>query len=772
MTITTRLAGIVIFIFVSTLLGSAIVLSAIVLPGFTEIEIREARAAVTRVDNAIESEIEEIDRLVVDWAIWDDTWRFIRDRNEDYVASNLVSDIFVSIDASLIWFADRNGRKVWAGMTTDREDGAISTEKVPERIGPEHVLSDILVTGEPVKGIIAIEDDLFMMSASPILRSDGSGESRGMLLFGRRLDSDRIARLSERVRQSVSGTRRIDATLAQVPPDIRAAIISGQARSPVLDTTGSDSIDGYLRIDDIDGQPVMLLSTAVARDISRFGKEIVLLSAIVLLVSSGSALAIGYVFARKTIARPAEMLIRHIEHVGRTGDLGQTIDLPARSEFSRIAETLGRMQQDLQKVSHFDPVTDLPNRLLFQDRANQALIRARREGTVAAIIFIDLDRFKNINDTHGHHYGDCVLRAIGERLVHSIRKSDTVARLGGDEFGIVASGLANDHDAEALAKTLVAALDKPITADNRNSFVGASIGIAMFPADGGDLEELLKNSDIAMFRAKASGGGFQFFGKDASKSVRARLKLENDLRQAMNEEALEVFYQPQVTLPERDLCGAEALVRWKHPENGWLTASQFMPFIEEIGLYRRIDEWVLRRIGEHGELLELPEPGFTLAVNLSSREFQTNDLSAMLDHCLRRFQGFRGKLEFEVTENALVKRSPASEEVFSLLESHGATLALDDFGTGYSSLAYLKQLPVGTLKIDSSFVQDIADNPVSQSIVRAIISLGESLSVRVIAEGVENERQEKALIRFGCRIAQGNHFAPPEPPEIFSARFR
>ncbi len=770
MTITARLTSIVIFIFMTTILGTTIVLTKVVLPGFEEIERREARAAVGRINNAIQGQFEEIERLALDWSFWDDTWEFAQDRNREYVESNLVVDTFVDIDISVIWFVDRKGQTIWTRMLADTKDRLLDPDDVPSTIAEGHVFHAMLETGTTTRGFLEIGGKLHLVVASPILKSDSSGGVQGFLMFGRLFDDAHIARLAERLHQDVAGSTSIAAILAGAPEPVRSDVASEPARTPVLDFSGSEAINGYLRLDTLEGRPAMIVSTVVPRDIRRVGADTVVLSAMLLLVSVGSALAIGFALARRTIASPVQSLVDHIDYIGRTGDLDREVDLTGKAEFSRIAGAFNKMQQDLQKLTHFDPVTGLPNRILFRDRAGQAMIRSQREGKKTAIMFIDLDRFKYVNDTFGHDFGDEVLRAVGNRLSKSMRTSDTVARLGGDEFAIVAGSLDGLRDAEALAKTLIQTFEEPVSTGNRDSFIGASMGITLFPEDGSSIEDLLKNADIAMFKAKAAGGGFQFFGAETSKSVKARHKLENELRRAMNSESFEVFYQPQVYLQSRDICGAEALIRWNHPEDGWRTASRFMPFVEEIGMFRRVDEWVLRRIGEHGKTMTFPDRDFTLAVNLSSREFQTTDLRDMLAAGLQQLSGLKVKLELEITENALVKRSTASEQAFELLAEHGVTLALDDFGTGYSSLAYLKQMPVGTLKIDSSFVQDIADNPVSQSVVLAIVSLGESLSLRVIAEGVETERQEKALIRFGCLIGQGNLYGQPEPPEIFSRR--
>ncbi|MEQ9198930.1 MAG: GGDEF domain-containing phosphodiesterase, partial [Rhodospirillales bacterium] len=283
-------------------------------------------------------------------------------------------------------------------------------------------------------------------------------------------------------------------------------------------------------------------------------------------------------------------------------------------------------------------------------------------------------------------------------------------------------------------------------------------------------ETLLKNADIAMYRAKAAGGGYEFFGIEASQAVEQRHLLENELQQAVRGNEFDLFYQPQVRVDDRQICGAEALIRWRHPVDGWRTASRFMPFAEEIGMFRRLDEWVLRRaLSQCGEV-SLP-PDFVVALNLSSREFETEDLADMLGQVLQAGRNAVPVLELEITENALVRPSPANEAAIRMLRSLDIVVSLDDFGTGYSSLSYLKTLPVGALKIDRTFVQDLPENPESQSIVRAILSLGQSLSYRVVAEGVETQAQHDILKEFGCQIAQGNFYAEPEAPEVFFARF-
>ena len=416
-------------------------------------------------------------------------------------------------------------------------------------------------------------------------------------------------------------------------------------------------------------------------------------------------------------------------------------------------------------LAHHDPLTDLPNRTLLRDRLQQAMARALRAGKRAALMFLDLDRFKNINDSLGHAFGDQVLRSVAARLRTCVRDTDTVARLGGDEFLIVLECVENEQDVGVVARKIVDKLSLPLDVQSQTLSTGASIGIALYPEDGVDVDTLLKNADSAMYHAKDSGrNAFRFFTEAMNLSAIDRLRMENALRQALEFGELSLHYQPQVELTTTRVLGVEALLRWNNPVLGNVSPARFIPVAEESGLIVPIGEWVLgeacaqaRRWRDEG--IE----ALTVAVNLSALPFRRTDIVGKVRAALDRHCIPAGMLELELTESLLMHNAEEVLRTMNDLKALGVKLSIDDFGTGYSSLSYLKRVTVDRLKIDRSFVNDVADDPDDAAIVRAIIQLGRSLKLDVIAEGVETPSQLDFLTMEGCHSAQGFFFARPMP---------
>jgi len=439
--------------------------------------------------------------------------------------------------------------------------------------------------------------------------------------------------------------------------------------------------------------------------------------------------------------------------------------------FSDITE-LKQSQDKLDHLAHHDPLTALPNRLLFHDRLQHAMIRAAREGEALAVLFIDLDRFKNVNDTLGHHVGDELLKQVAAALSRCLREGDTLARLGGDEFIVLLEGVNGAFGPGHVAEKLMTLFEQPFTVSGHELFVTCSVGISLFPQDAADLNMLVRNADVAMYQAKARGrNGYQFYAPSMGGEGVERLRLEALLRRAIEKGEIFLQYQPQVDIASGRLEGVEALVRWNSPELGPVSPARFIPVAEDTGFINQLGQWVLaqacrqmRRWDAAG--LRVPK----MAVNLSVRQFERGSIAPVVAAVLRDTGLEAARLQLEVTESVIMNTADALGYINDL-RAVGVGLAIDDFGTGYSSLAYLSQLPVQTLKIDRSFIRNISTDANDEAIAVAIIQLGKSLNMSVVAEGVESAAQAAFLLQHGCRQAQGYLYSRPVAPDDILSRW-
>ncbi len=441
-------------------------------------------------------------------------------------------------------------------------------------------------------------------------------------------------------------------------------------------------------------------------------------------------------------------------------DSGQTQEIVA---VSRDVTERKESEERLLYLANYDSLTGLPNRALFRDRLRRSVARAQRNNTKIALFFIDLDRFKNINDSLGHHAGDQLLRSVSRRLKQYARKGDTIARLGGDEFTIILEGIKDPEDASVVAEKILSLMAPSFKLDGHKVVVSPSIGITIFPDDADSMRSLLKNADTAMYRSKDKGGNcFQFYTADMNAKAYESLVLENDLRHALDRQEFRLFFQPQLDLHTQNVIGVEALLRWQHPERGLLNPEEFIPFAEEIGLIESIGHWVLKEACQEAiQWQNAGLPAIRVAVNLSMRQFVAKDFVGQVADVLVE-TGLSAKyLELEITERFLAHDVNQAEKILGDLHNLGVQLSVDDFGTGYSSLSYLKRYPLNTLKIDKSFVLDISTENDGGVIVEAIIAMGQSLKLNVIAEGVETHEQTHFLRGLGCDWVQGYLFSLP-----------
>ena len=411
-------------------------------------------------------------------------------------------------------------------------------------------------------------------------------------------------------------------------------------------------------------------------------------------------------------------------------------------------------------MARHDTLTNLPNRVLFRHESREVLKRAER-GESVAILCLDLDYFKQVNDTLGHPVGDLLLCAVADRLRSTLRETDTVARLGGDEFAIIQCGVEQPTSATALAQRVIDALSAPYEIEGHQIVIGASVGISISPADGSDPDQVLKNADMALYRAKGDGRGrYRFFEPDMDAKMQGRRALEIDLRRALITEEFELYFQPLVNLDIEEITGFEALIRWHHPTRGILSPGEFIPLAEEIGLIVPLGDWVLRKACLAAA--SWPPPTH-VAVNLSPVQFKKLELVQSVFSALAKSGLSPERLELEITETVLLQDSEATLATLHQLRDMGVRISMDDFGTGYSSLSYLRSFPFDKIKIDQSFVRDLATRNDSAVIVRAVTTIGNSLGIATTAEGVEDAAQLQRLREEGCTEVQGYFLGRPVP---------
>jgi diguanylate cyclase (GGDEF)-like protein len=428
--------------------------------------------------------------------------------------------------------------------------------------------------------------------------------------------------------------------------------------------------------------------------------------------------------------------------------------------YTDISE-LRRRERDLHHLAYHDSLTGLPNRALFQQRIEQALSQASVRGTTVAIMCLDLDHFKNVNDTLGHPAGDALLKIIADRLSACFRESDTVARLGGDEFGIILTDLSRAETATMVAWRLLDVVAQPAEFNGQQIVTGLSIGIANSSTDGHHADELVKKADLALYRAKADGRStFRFFQAEMDAVAQARRSLELDLRQALVKEQLELHYQPQIDISTDTIVGFEALVRWRHPERGLIPPADFIPLAEETGMIIRLGEWVLRQACT--DALSWPE-SIKVAVNISAAQFKDQNLTQLVSGVLAETGLAAARLELEITESLLLRDVDSHLTTLRSLKALGIRISMDDFGTGYSSLGNLRSFPFDKIKIDRSFVGDLDSSRDAAAIVHAVLALGQSLGMSTCAEGVETLDQLDYLRSEQCTEVQGYFYSRPKP---------
>ncbi|MDO8413072.1 MAG: EAL domain-containing protein, partial [Gallionellaceae bacterium] len=525
------------------------------------------------------------------------------------------------------------------------------------------------------------------------------------------------------------------------------------------------------------------LQLDLSKAYTHFGYQV---GALLLIGLLGAALVSATLYKlQKSITVPLLSLAETMRKVGQDGNLSPPTAASGQDEigelanvFNHMVDELSQREQSLQQelkerrrieaklsqIAHFDTTTNLPNRHSFNNQIDRALLNYKYELEKFSLMYIDLDNFKYVNDTFGHHVGDLLLSHIGERLRSSLRQKDFIARLGGDEFVIIVNDFTDQNQISAVAEKILVALQAPFSVENHEIFIGASIGIAICPNNGNNSEALQRQADSAMYQAKNMGkNNFQFYKDDLSRTQKNRINIESHLRHALERNEITVYYQPIVEISNEKIIGFEALVRWIRPDGSITRPDDFIPLAEEIGLIIDIGKYVLMASAAQTAIwVNRFGLSFT-AVNFSSRQFKHNNLAEDIFSALNNAQLEPCNFEMEITESVLMDNSIDSMNLLELLIQKGMGIAIDDFGTGYSSLSYITSFPISKIKIDQSFVAKLPDDKNALAVVTAIIGLAKSLNLKVVAEGIETAEQLDCLSKLGCQYGQGYLFSKPIP---------
>jgi len=571
------------------------------------------------------------------------------------------------------------------------------------------------------------------------------------VLYGQSPSVERRVEVDDALLRLVHAQERLDP-----PSRERVRIVANHvamilSEQPVLDglMRRIAAVPTAARIDDIAS------ALAVERQIASKGTERYrqwLLAFSVVLSALFLAATVRLVSSHALIKKSNEKLLEY----------GHGLERLVCERVAALRESEARMTQ----LAKYDALTGLPNRSLFRERLGQAMIRADRETHLMGLMFVDLDHFKQINDSLGHVVGDGVLKAVAIRLQESLRENDTIARLGGDEFTIILEGLAEPSDVHRVAAKIKSAMARPLLVDGREFVVSASIGVALYPSEAQDGDMLLKAADIAMYQAKASGrNAHRVFAPEMATEIDERVRMASLLRTAIERDELEVVYQPKLDLSFGRIAGVEALVRWNSRELGPVSPTRFIPLAEEMGLIISIGDWVLSTACEQGAAWNRKGLELTMAVNLSPIQLQEPDLVRRIADILERTAFPAGQLELELTEGVIMENVSKNIQCLAAMRELGAGIAVDDFGTGYSSLAYLTRLPVQTLKIDRAFVSSMLEDANAMTLVSTIVTLAHSLGLTVVAEGVETGQQQRILDELDCDQIQGYHLSKPVSAE-------
>lgn len=703
------LAGVFLFLCISS--------KTILLDSYVRLEEEYTVENVHRAHNTVNDSLDQLNTVVGDYAGWDEAYRFVKDGNAEFIKTNLNDNIFPQLRLNLLAYVGNSGKLIFArGYDLSRERETPFPKGLLKHLDLSGPLLRHMTTESATTGILLLPEGILLVASRPVLTSEYKGPINGTLIMGRFLDAAETGRLAEISHLSLE-FYRLDSPISSPEMSTIRPLLSRDSPTGVRQKDRK-TIAGYALINDIYNAPAVIAKIDMPRKI--YGQGL------------------------KTVA----YFIAWI--------MGACIIFAVISHF---------LYAKLVTANH-DPLTGLPNRKLFLFRLRQALAKKEHSERMLAVAFLDLDQFKFINNSLGHHVGDLLLKEVAARLNGCLRNTDTVSRLGGDEFTIILDHIAKQEDTALVVEKIFTSFAKPFRLEDHEIFVTSSVGIAIYPTDGETAENLLRNADTAMYHAKEKGrNNYQFFAEELNEKMSERLSMNTGLRRALQRDEFLLHYQPRINPATGRIASTEALIRWQHPEKGLIPPGKFIPRAEETGLIIPIGEWVLRTACAQNQAWQIAGlPPMRVSVNVSVRQFTQQNIVDVIRDILAETGLEPEFLELEITESVIMLNPDLAIKTLGDLKAMGISIAIDDFGTGYSSLMNLKRLPVDVIKIDRSFISGIAVEKSDETLVSTIISMGHNLGLSVVAEGVETGEQLAFLAERACQEVQGFYLSKPLPP--------
>ena len=779
---------------------------------FLNLEKERADTDLSRVDQALDQASHSLQIFLSDWAHWHEAYSYIQGKNPTFLTNNLTLTTLINAHINLVMFWDKAGQLV-KSIAVDTEN-----KKFTKYL---YTGNELVLQKNPKKyarGYILTSNGIMLIATAAITNGNTFQSPQGTLVGGRYLDQRMMTALNAATKFPVTLLLPAQIEQSHALMQIYANISNeekGHYNAPINNTT----LQGYTVIKDIEGNPIGMLQMTESRYLYLSGVKAVNYFLL-------SFISIGIVFSllilwllRTLIIKRLEQLDAEVADIGQRNATFQRVKSSGNDEISSLSSAINRMLDTIQsgqeklelrvqerteelhktniqleeeisirkstehelvihkehlvRLAHYDYLTSLPNRVFFNEILNKAIGNAKQLNKQFAVMIVDLDRFKSVNDAIGHPNGDLVLKELGLRFSAITRPGDILARLGGDEYIFLINDIPEAAFTSTVAESVLAACSEPIFLESHEFFISASIGICTYPTDADSLEDLHKFADMAMYKAKHAGGNnYQYYTSDMNVAAHEFIKLESELRNAIKNQEFVLYFQPQLNLKDGKIEHIEALIRWNHPKLGLINPMTFIPLAEETGLIMPIGEWTIKEACRINKAWQ--QAGYdpiTVAVNISAKQFRHQDVAQVISDALRETNLNPTYLEVEITETAVMDNADIALNRLRSIHAMGIRIAVDDFGTGYSSISYLKQFPVGVLKIDKQFIKGLPHNPNDAAITSAVIALAHNLGLEVVAEGVETVEQIQFLSEHNCDLVQGYFFSRPLPERKIVLQF-